>query len=569
MTVGATMPVGEQSAAGPMPGLGAFATRGSESFRTGWQSMLNSLGAEAKDAGPAQIAAGHNLVKTQGRSTPGAAKRAGSTESAERRSNAASGEKPKSTATKSETYGHAVETTPVQGEVLRAAAVPVQQTPVVNRAVDVATRAQKSERETTFGLQGAMAETSAQGVGGRKLAGSSILSVSEPGAERAATKGISAGSGSSDPQPVQQSGGIAIHQGPECDQPAERQPGGMAEGGSSEGELSGPGPAKPTSTPRGPENLPTVNEIQARPPVQEMQAGVGPVGNAGLPEVAVAMARSSLAPAEPAAETVGNRQFIAAGRLSVFPEKAAEHPSRPIHSGGLAGSVMPANSGSTGTDFTMASRGGDGSSAGRNAASVVSGGTTGTGVVNRETFASLDGATGTPTWIHVGSRSAEAGFHDPALGWVGVRADGGGGQLHAAVVPGSSDAATALGGHLSGLNAYLEEQHLHVASVTVASPEGRMAEGGTGQGGHEGMQHEGMQHGAGQGAGHDSGQDSGQGSGVGSGVASRESAGEAERSGAVSDSSGRELPLGLAGSVESFGPVPAPNGGGLHISLMA
>jgi hypothetical protein len=88
------------------------------------------------------------------------------------------------------------------------------------------------------------------------------------------------------------------------------------------------------------------------------------------------------------------------------------------------------------------------------------------------TFAALDAGTsvGTPNWIHAGGRQAEAGFQDPALGWVGVRADLSGGTVHAALVPGSTEAAQALSGHLAGLNAYLAEQQTPVATLTMAAP---------------------------------------------------------------------------------------------------
>jgi hypothetical protein len=75
----------------------------------------------------------------------------------------------------------------------------------------------------------------------------------------------------------------------------------------------------------------------------------------------------------------------------------------------------------------------------------------------------------TPTWIHAGARRAEAGFQDPSLGWVGVRADSSGGSVHASLVPGSADAAQTLSGHLAGLNAYLAEQHTSIATVTMAA----------------------------------------------------------------------------------------------------
>jgi len=108
----------------------------------------------------------------------------------------------------------------------------------------------------------------------------------------------------------------------------------------------------------------------------------------------------------------------------------------------------------------------------------------------REAFATLDAGSevGTPAWIHAGSQKAEAGFQDPTLGWVGVRADLSGGGIHATLMPGSAEAAQALSAHLPGLNAYLADEHAPAAAVTVAAPAGGL-DSGVGQN---------MQQGAGQ-----------------------------------------------------------------------
>lgn len=105
----------------------------------------------------------------------------------------------------------------------------------------------------------------------------------------------------------------------------------------------------------------------------------------------------------------------------------------------------------------------------------------------REPFAAIDSGTavGAPGWIHAGGQHAEAGFEDPALGWVGVRADVSGGNIHAAVVPGSAEAAQALSGHLAGLNTYLSEQHTPVATLTVAAPDAGGIKAGVDQGKNE------------------------------------------------------------------------------------
>jgi hypothetical protein len=92
------------------------------------------------------------------------------------------------------------------------------------------------------------------------------------------------------------------------------------------------------------------------------------------------------------------------------------------------------------------------------------------GTAARYTFAALDSGSsvGAPNWIHAGGRQAEAGFQDPALGWVGVRADLSGGSVHAAVIPASAEAAQVLSTHLQGLGNYLAEQHTP-ASVTISN----------------------------------------------------------------------------------------------------
>ena len=108
------------------------------------------------------------------------------------------------------------------------------------------------------------------------------------------------------------------------------------------------------------------------------------------------------------------------------------------------------------------------------------------GINGHDPFAALDAETTSPgtSWIHAGAHRAEAGYLDPSLGWVGVRAQAGGGGVHATVLPGSAEAAQALSGHLSGLNTYLAEHHGEAATVTMESPrsEHSSLEMGLGQG---------------------------------------------------------------------------------------
>jgi trimeric autotransporter adhesin len=79
----------------------------------------------------------------------------------------------------------------------------------------------------------------------------------------------------------------------------------------------------------------------------------------------------------------------------------------------------------------------------------------------QSTFAALDAAAASSATLftHAGTRHAEAGYLDPTLGWVGVRAEVSGGALHAAIVPASSQAADILGAHLPALHTYVSQQH--------------------------------------------------------------------------------------------------------------
>jgi hypothetical protein len=116
---------------------------------------------------------------------------------------------------------------------------------------------------------------------------------------------------------------------------------------------------------------------------------------------------------------------------------------------------------------------------------------------SHETFAALDSdAARGASWLHAGAHSAEAGFQDPSLGWVSVRADLAAGSVHASVVAGTADAAQALSGHMAGLNSYLNDHRTPVQTLTLASPGG---DGGFNQmAGQGGGQESGGYSGAGQ-----------------------------------------------------------------------
>ena len=178
------------------------------------------------------------------------------------------------------------------------------------------------------------------------------------------------------------------------------------------------------------------------------------------------------------------------------------HLASPVEAAQQENHLLGGHAGSSALDGSTLSRDPAGAPGAGNTSGNMAGTAPGAaaGAGSRETFAALDAGTttGMPTWIHAGAQRAEAGFQDPALGWIGVRADGSGGGIHAALVPGSADAAQALGGHLAGLNAYLAEQHTPVESLTLAAPESRSAEAGTDQSASQGMH---------PGAGQNSGQD--------------------------------------------------------------
>lgn len=122
----------------------------------------------------------------------------------------------------------------------------------------------------------------------------------------------------------------------------------------------------------------------------------------------------------------------------------------------------------------------------------------------RETFSALDAQPGAggPTWTHGTSKQAEAGFQDPALGWIGVRAGTSGGGIHAALVPGSAQGADELEKHMDGIHNYLTEQHIPVESLRMDASGVSSTETASGfQGGDKGSGHQSQQSDPGNGAG--------------------------------------------------------------------
>jgi hypothetical protein len=113
-----------------------------------------------------------------------------------------------------------------------------------------------------------------------------------------------------------------------------------------------------------------------------------------------------------------------------------------------------------------------------------------------DAFNVIDSGTPAATWLHAGVHQAEAGFEDPALGWVSVRAGLAGSEVHASLVPGSVDAAVVLGGHLPELNSYLAERHSEVSAVSLAAPDARNGDSAMSFGAHANAQQGGGSHSA-------------------------------------------------------------------------
>jgi hypothetical protein len=112
------------------------------------------------------------------------------------------------------------------------------------------------------------------------------------------------------------------------------------------------------------------------------------------------------------------------------------------------------------------------------------------------TFTALDSGTGIDAAESSLSRSgrlqAEAGYQDPALGWIGVRAESSRGLVHATVIPQTADAAQAMGGHMAGLHAYLADNRTPVETLTLTSFCGNdqhLPGSDSGRGMHQGTDH--------------------------------------------------------------------------------
>jgi hypothetical protein len=305
------------------------------------------------------------------------------------------------------------------------------------------------------------------------------------------------------------------------------------------------------------------NEVPMQPVRQATSVSRASTGNVQLDSLPAAVHAAALSnqPSVPP-PTVNKHGPAVSGKIST------SNTSRPTRESGNLDAVVPGGRvierQLLGPAMNVAAMRGDLASAqgGTGNAGEPGGGSasTATGPDSRETFATLDAAsaTGRPILIHAAPQRAEAGFRDPALGWVGVRADTSGGVVHAEVVPGSADAAQALGSHLAGLNAYLAEHHTPVETLTLSAPEGEGAGLGSGQSAGQSSE-QGMQQGMQQGTGQRTGQEPAPGADSGS------TSGAAENA-TVLPSAATELTR-FFGGLE--GSTPAGRPGGVHISVMA
>lgn len=200
--------------------------------------------------------------------------------------------------------------------------------------------------------------------------------------------------------------------------------------------------------------------------------------NSTADQTADQAAAGRIAQINPQAAAASDPQPPAAMQVLAAGHASAESMTRPSRSKGATSVAM--------THGVQAAGGGDASLLGRVPAAVhaLNGTTFASGATRaangmQEAFAALDAAPapGGASWVHASAHQAEAGFEDPALGWVGVRAAMSGGTVHAAIVPGTADAAQILSGHLAGLGAHLAAAQVSVASVTVDAASGNAGAG--------------------------------------------------------------------------------------------
>jgi len=325
--------------------------------------------------------------------------------------------------------------------------------------------------------------------------------------------------------------------------------------------------ANPGETPapsQAPSQTLVSNPYQTPTFVQSQEQVAKQLENQGVNVVAAAMPGDGLNPMPVAVSAIQSGQLSALPSVLDKPGSAgggtasALNPSRTARGAGNFDSVQqmrPLIEGQSAVDASAMTRASANAGGVMSPVGVLAGASSvaATGPDSREAFATLDAADapGATTWIHAGAQRAEAGYQDPTLGWVGVRADLSGGGVHAQLVPGSADAAQVLGSHLAGLNAYLAEHHTPVETLTLTAPEGGRSGLDSGQGMGEGMQ---------QGTGPQTQQEPAQ------GVDASSPSGPDSDSLTQSSAASAELPAifgDMGGSTQAAGL------GGYHISVMA
>jgi hypothetical protein len=326
---------------------------------------------------------------------------------------------------------------------------------------------------------------------------------------------------------------------------AEPSPSGRAESGTSADEGSSTGPIRSQAEEPIQEPAHSQAPFQAQVGSPGLEAAGASISGEGTDPSAATVAASQSAP--PAAPSIGGRPDLGRSMRTSGPSAVRSGSSETDQHGNRPKAGQPAATALGAFGMT-----GDSASARMpvNVAGDAIARSSGAPAVpaDRETFAALDAesAPGAPAWIHAGAREAEAGFQDPALGWIGVRADRSGAGIHAALVPGSADAAEALGGHMAGLNSYLAEQRTPVETLTLTAPEHHSEAPAMDQSGSQGMH---------QGTGQHTGQ------GASSDPQSRAQSSTQGIAAAVAPQ------LSAAGVPETTGLTARP--GGVHISVMA
>jgi hypothetical protein len=99
-----------------------------------------------------------------------------------------------------------------------------------------------------------------------------------------------------------------------------------------------------------------------------------------------------------------------------------------------------------------------------------------------------------PSWRVTNAHRVEAGYDDPELGWVSVRAESSpSARIHAELIAGTDAAARVLGDHLDGLHQFLKEQRTAVESLSLAAQSGAaFGESAGGASQQDGRQREGL-----------------------------------------------------------------------------